>query len=58
MTLSEKITYTKIKKLNANNIQLVGGKEEKAEPTRQPAPQPASKQIFGPEGYESDEIPF
>jgi len=45
-------------RINANNIQLVGGKEEKAEPARQSAPQPASKQMFGPEGYESDEIPF
>lgn len=45
-------------RINANNIQLVGGKDEKAEPARQPAPQPASKQMLGPEGYESDEIPF
>ena len=49
-------------RINANNIQLVGGKEEKVEPARQsspqPAPHPASQQILGPEGYESDEIPF
>ena len=45
-------------RINANNIQLVGGKDEKAEPARQSAPQPASQQMLGPEGYESDEIPF
>jgi single-strand DNA-binding protein len=45
-------------RINANNIQLVGGKDEKAEPARQSAPQPASQQTLGPERYESDEIPF
>lgn len=45
-------------RINANNIQLVGGKEERQEPARQSAPQPASQQMLGPEGYESDEIPF
>jgi single-strand DNA-binding protein len=43
-------------RINANNIQLVGGKDEK--PARQSEPQPASKQILGPERYEFDDIPF
>jgi len=45
-------------RINANNIQLVGGKDERQETPRQSAPHPASQQILGPEGYESDEIPF
>lgn len=44
-------------RVNANNIQLVGGRDDVQKPTSS-APQPASKQMFGPEGYESDEIPF
>ena len=43
-------------RINANNIQLVGGKDEK--PARQSAPQTASQQILGPERYEFDDIPF
>lgn len=47
-------------RINANNIQLVGGKEEKAEPTRQSAShlarQPAD--IGGPEMFDDDQIPF
>lgn len=48
-------------RINATNIQLVGGKEEKAEPARQSAPQPALKSepiIDGPEQFTDDEIPF
>ena len=45
-------------RINANAIQLVGGKEDRQEPARQSAPQPAFQQMLGPEGYESDEIPF
>jgi len=45
-------------RINANTIQLVGGKDEKAEPARQSAPQPAPKPACRPEGYESDEIPY
>ena len=48
-------------RINANNIQLVGGKEDRQEPDRQSAPQPASKSepiIDGPEQFTDDEIPF
>ena len=47
-------------RINANNIQLVGGKDEKAEPARQSAPHPARQpeDIGGPEQFDDDEIPF
>jgi single-strand DNA-binding protein len=48
-------------RINANNVQLVGGKDEKQEPARQSAPQQTAKSepvIEGPEMFADGEIPF
>ena len=47
-------------RINATNIQLVGGKDEKAEPARQPAPRPTRQpaDIGGPEMFDDDQVPF